>query len=120
MINLIACAGAIYWARKPVKRLVSREPFLTLGAASMEVFCTHLLFVFVGLAMLYNEVPQLHGIYAILLLAATFGGLLFVATRQLRNKQKERINKRSGASSAASAAPSTLPSQPQDVSAYDH
>ena len=70
--------------------------------------------------MLYNGVPQLHGIYAILLLAATFGGLLFVATRQLRNKQKERINKRSGASSAASAAPSTLPSQPQDVSAYDH
>jgi hypothetical protein len=90
MINLIACTGVIYWLRAPIKRLVSREPFLTLGAASMEVFCTHLLFVFVGLALLYNEVPELHGIYAILLLAATFAGLLIVATRQVRSKQKER------------------------------
>jgi hypothetical protein len=120
MVNLIACTGAIYWARKPVKRLVSREPFLTLGAASMEVFCTHLLFVFVGLAMLYNEVPQLHGVYAILLLAVTFAGLLFVATRQLRRKQKENLRKRSVVSSRASAESSSLPSQPQDVSAYDH
>jgi hypothetical protein len=90
LINLIACAGVIYWLRAPIKRLVSREPFLTLGAASMEVFCAHLLFVFVGLALLYNEVPQLHGICAILLLAATFAGLLIVATKQVRSKQKER------------------------------
>jgi hypothetical protein len=95
MVNLIACAGVIYWARKPVKLLVSREPFLTLGAASMEVFCTHLLFVFVGLTMLYNEVPQLHGIYSILLLTVTFAGLLFVAARQVRRKQKDRSRKRS-------------------------
>jgi len=104
MINLIACAGVIYWARRPVKRLVSREPFLTLGAASMEVFCTHLLFVFVGLAMLYNEMPQLHGIYAILLLAATSAGLLFVATRQVRRKQKERHGKKATNSVASSPA----------------
>jgi hypothetical protein len=104
MINLVACAGVIYWARKPVKRLVSREPFLTLGAASMEVFCTHLLFVFVGLALLYNEMPQLHGIYAILLLAATFAGLLFVATRQLRHKQKERHSKKATSPVASSPA----------------
>ncbi len=98
MVNLIACAGVIYWMRSPIKRIVSREPFLTLGAASMEVFCTHLLFVFVGLAMLYNEVPQLHGIYAILLLAATFAGLLIVAARQVRTRQKER---RAGKTAAA-------------------
>ena len=90
LVNLVACAGVIYWLRKYVKKLVSHEPFLTLGAASMEVFCTHLLFVFVGLALLYNEVPMLHGIYAILLLTATFSGLLFVATRQVRKKQDER------------------------------
>jgi hypothetical protein len=90
MVNLVACAGVLYWSRKYVKRIVSREPFLTLGAASMEVFCTHLLFVFAGLAMLYNEVPELHGIYALLLLAGTFLGLIFVASRQVRRKQKER------------------------------
>jgi len=90
MVNLIACAVVVYWVRGPLKKLVSREPFLTLGAASMEVFCTHLLFVFVGLALLYNEVPQLHGVYAIFLLTATFAGLIFVASRQVRKKQAER------------------------------
>ena len=90
LINLIACAGVIYWLRSPLKRLISREPFLTLGRASIEVFCAHLVFVFAGLAMLYNEVPELHGLYAVLLLAATFSGLLIIATRQVRSKQKER------------------------------
>lgn len=98
MINLVACAGVLYWSRRYVKRIVSREPFLTLGAASMEVFCTHLLFVFVGLAMLYNEVPELHGMYALLLLIGTFLGLIFVASRQVRRKQKERSMKRARAS----------------------
>lgn len=90
MVNLVACAGVLYGARSHVKRIVSREPFLTLGAASMEVFCTHLLFVFAGLAMLYNEMSELHGIYAILLLVATFIGLIVVASRQVRRKRKER------------------------------
>jgi membrane protein implicated in regulation of membrane protease activity len=90
MVNLVACAGIVYWSRRYIKPVISREPFLTLGAASMEVFCTHLFFVFVGLALLYNDVPQLHGIYAILLLAATFAALLFVAARQARRKQRER------------------------------
>jgi hypothetical protein len=94
MVNLIACAGVVYWLRKYVKMAISREPFLTLGAASMEVFCTHLLFVFVGLALLYNEVPQLHGIYAIGLLSVTFAVLLFVASRQVKKKQAERKAKK--------------------------
>jgi hypothetical protein len=50
--------------------------------------------VFVGLALLYNEVPQLHGIYAILLLTATFAGLIFVASRQVQKKQAERRAKK--------------------------
>jgi hypothetical protein len=39
--------------------------FLTLGKASLEVFCAHVFFVFVGLALLYGEVTELHGRYAI-------------------------------------------------------
>jgi len=103
MVNLVACAGVIYGLRKYVKRIVSREPFLTLGAASMEVFCTHLLFVFVGLALLYNEVPQLHGAYALLLLAATFTGLIFVASRQVKKKQEERRAKKAAPSAPQAA-----------------
>ncbi len=112
LVNLVACAGVIYWLRKYVKKLVSHEPFLTLGAASMEVFCTHLLFVFVGLALLYNEVPQLHGIYAMLLLTATFSGLLFVASRQVRKKQEER-RARKAAEAANMQTASEAAGQPQ-------
>jgi hypothetical protein len=90
LLNLTACIGVLYWLRSPIKGLISREPFLTLGRASIEVFCAHLLFVFAGLAMLYNEISELHGIYAILLLAATFAGLLIVASRQVRVKKKQR------------------------------
>ena len=103
MINLVACVGVLYGLREHVKKIVSREPFLTLGAASMEVFCTHLLFVFVGLALLYNEVPQLHGVYALLLLAVTFTGLIFVASRQVRKKQEERRARRTVQAHASTA-----------------
>ena len=90
LINLIAFVSLLYGLRGAVKWLISREPFITLGRASLEVFCAHLVFVFVGLALLYGEVPQLHGIYALALLVATFIGLIYVAQRQVRRKQAER------------------------------
>jgi len=68
------------------------EPFLTLGKASLEVFCAHLFFVFVGLALLYGEVTELHGGYAIMLLAITFSGLMLVAIREVRRKRKARLS----------------------------
>jgi hypothetical protein len=44
-----------------------------LGKASPHVFCAHLAFVFVGLGFLYGTVSQLHGFYAVGLVALTFG-----------------------------------------------
>lgn len=90
MLNLIAFVIVLYALRGAVRWVISREPFITLGKASLEVFCAHLLFVFVGLALLYGEIPQLHGIYALALLVATFIGLIYVAQRQVRRKQAER------------------------------
>ncbi len=89
-VNLVAFVCVLYWLRGYVKPLIAREPFVTLGKASLEVFCAHLVFVFVGLALLYGEVPQLHGIAAIALLLLTFSGLIFVASREVRKKQDER------------------------------
>jgi hypothetical protein len=80
----------LYSLRGAVRWVISREPFITLGRASIEVFCAHLLFVFVGLALLYGEVPQLHGIYALSLLLVTFIGLIYVAQRQVRRKHAEK------------------------------
>jgi hypothetical protein len=80
----------VYWSRKYLTRLVLVEPLLTLGKASLEVFCAHIFFVFVGLALLYGEVTELHGRYAIILLGLTFSGLILVAVREVRRKQKAR------------------------------
>lgn len=90
MVNLACFTILLYWLRKPVLRLVAIEPFLTLGKASLEVFCAHIFFVFFGLALLYGEVTQLHGWVAIGLLLFTFTGLILVALREVRRKREEK------------------------------
>lgn len=93
MVNLLAAAVVFYWLRKPVLRMVSVEPFLTLGKASLEVFFAHIIFVFVGLALLYGEVTELQGYPAVLLVTVTLSGMMLVAVREVR-RQKEKLNTR--------------------------
>jgi hypothetical protein len=81
MLNLFAFGCLVYWCRKGLARLVLVEPLMTLGKASLEVFCAHVFFVFVGLALLYGEVSQLHGIYAVGLVIVTFVSLVGIALR---------------------------------------
>lgn len=95
VVNLIAFTIFFYWLRKYALRLVGIEPFLTLGKASLRVFCAHVFFVFVGLALLYGDfnadgLDQLHGLPAILLLAVTFTALILVAGDEVRKKRKRR------------------------------
>jgi len=89
-VNLAAFTIVLYWLRKPVLKMVAIEPFLTLGNASLEVFCAHVFFVFFGLALLYGEVTQLHGHVAIALLVFTFTGLILVALRVVRRRRDEK------------------------------
>ncbi len=93
LINLIAFACVMYWSRRLIIRLVSIEPFLTLGKASLEVFCAHVFFVFVGLALLYGEMSQLHGLLAAILIALTFSGMLLVAIREVNKQARNRASK---------------------------
>jgi hypothetical protein len=90
MLNLFAFSCLVYWSRKYLTRLVLVEPLMTLGKASLEVFCAHIFFVFVGLALLYGEMTELHGRVAIILLGITFTALIMVAAREVRRKQKLR------------------------------
>ena len=90
MLNLVCFTVVLYWLRKPVLKIVAIEPFLTLGKASLEVFCAHVFFVFFGLALLYGEVTQLHGYLAIGLLVFTFTGLILVALREVRRRRNEK------------------------------
>jgi hypothetical protein len=98
MLNLFAFSCMIYWSRKYLTRMVLVEPLLTLGKASLEVFCAHVFFVFVGLALLYGEVTELHGRVALILLIITFTALILVAIREVRRKQKARLAGHAGAS----------------------
>ena len=105
MLNLFAFSCVVYWSRKYLTKLVLVEPFLTLGKASLEVFCAHLFFVFVGLALLYGEVTELHGPYALILLTITFTALILVAIREVRRKQKARLSPPVGATAKESFRP---------------
>lgn len=97
-LNNAAFAIVFYSLRKYALRLVSIEPFLTLGKASLRVFCTQLVFVFVALALLYRDVgqdipgppPTLHNDTAILMFAVTFPVLIFVAAHQVRKKRRAK------------------------------
>jgi hypothetical protein len=99
VVNLIAFGLFFYWLRKYVLRLVAIEPFPTLGKASLRVFCAHIFFVFVGLALLYGDfnadgLDQLHGLPAILLLFVTFSALILVAGDEVRKKHVRQEQRR--------------------------
>jgi len=98
MVNMVSFAIVLYWMRKYLLQWVATEPFLTLGKASLHVFCTHVVFVFIGLAFLVRDVgqdvsapaEQLHGASAAILLLVTFTGLILVAIRQVRKRRSSR------------------------------
>ena len=94
VLNLIAFTIVFYGLRRYVLKIVSIEPFLTLGKASLQVFCAHIFFVFVGLALLYGEVEQLQGITAIALVVTTFAALILVAANEVRKRRLDRDAKK--------------------------
>lgn len=96
LLNLIAFTILVYWLRKWLTKLISVEPFLILGKASLEVFCAHIVFVFGGLALLYQDMTQLHGIVAVALLIITFCGIILVAIREGRKRHLKHLKKHGG------------------------
>jgi hypothetical protein len=98
VLNMASFAIVLYWMRKYLVRWVAIEPFLTLGKASLHVFCTHVAFVFIGLAFLVRDVgqdvsapaEQLHGVSAAILILVTFTVLLLVAIREVRKRRSRR------------------------------
>jgi hypothetical protein len=113
VINLVTFTVVVYWMRPVLVRLISIEPFLTLGKASLRVFCAHIFFVFVGLALLYQDVgqdldgqiEQLHGFTAVALVVVTFTALILVAVNEVR---KRRADRKKGQMEAANPNP-TVP-----------
>lgn len=100
-LNTVAFGILCYSLRKPLSRIISIEPFLTLGKASLRVFCTQLVFVFVALGLLYRDVgqeipgppPTLQNATAAIMFAVTFPVLILVAAQQVRQKRREKREK---------------------------
>jgi hypothetical protein len=90
VVNLVAFAMLFYWLRRFLYPVVQMEPFLTLGKVSLEVFCAHLVFVFIALALLINDVTELHGPVAIIALIVTFVGLFLLAASLVRRREEAR------------------------------
>jgi hypothetical protein len=112
VLNLLAFTIVFYWLRKYVLRVVSVEPFLTLGKASLHVFCAHLFFVFVGLTLLVGEVEQLQGVTAIALVVVTFAALILVATNEVRKRRLDRETKKKDEERRRRELPPATPGQP--------
>jgi hypothetical protein len=87
VLNLTAFMIFFYGLRRWVVPVFHREPFLTMGKASLQVFCAHLFFVFVGLALLFGDIHELGWPTAIVLTTVTFVALFFVAAREVRRKR---------------------------------
>jgi hypothetical protein len=117
VVNLVTFTIVFYWLRNYLIPLVKIEPFLTLGKASLRVFCAHLVFVFVGLALLYKdvgqdvdgEIEQLHGITAFALILVTFTSLILVARSEANKRRADRA--RAASEAAVSDPPVPLPSK---------
>lgn len=77
LVNLV-CISALLWRFKGPLRAISIRPLVLLGQASLQVFCAHLLFCFIGLTIMGNA-AIVHGWRQLLLLAGTFGALLVTA-----------------------------------------
>lgn len=124
VVNLTAFSIVVYWLRRYLARCIAIEPFLTLGKASLHVFCTHLVFVFFGLALLVKDVnqdvggpaEQLHGVTAYALLAITFTVLILVAAREVRKRKAARALRATAAAGAGAFAPPEFPSPGQLLS----
>ncbi len=103
VLNLVTFSVAAYWLRKYLIRWIAIEPFLTLGKASLRVFCAHIVFVFLGLSFLARDLgtdvgapsEQLHGTAAAILLVGTFAALFLIARHEVEKRKADRARRAS-------------------------
>ncbi len=77
MINFAAVAALLVQLRSVVQRLAI-QPLVIMGQASLQVFCAHLLFCFIGLAIM-RDAPMVNGWQEAALLTITLSGMLLTA-----------------------------------------
>lgn len=77
LVNFSAIAMVLIRFR-PVMKAISIRPLVLMGQSSLQVFCTHFVFCFVGIALM-GDAQRLHGWVQAALIAVTFAALFGVA-----------------------------------------
>jgi hypothetical protein len=77
LINFAAITALLIRFQSVVKPIAIR-PLVIMGQASLQVFCAHLLFCFIGLAIM-GDAPTVNGWHQFALLAITLSGMLLTA-----------------------------------------
>lgn len=92
IIDFAAIAILLVRFQAVVKPLAIR-PLVMLGQSSLNVFCAHFFFCFLGLAMM-GEADRLFGWRQAALIAVTFAALLLVAKISAKNETGGHANRR--------------------------
>jgi hypothetical protein len=90
VVNIAAWIVVFWQLRRYIAKALTREPLITFGQASIEVFCAHLFFVFVGLSMVAGERRHTHGPAAFVLDIVTFLALYGIAVVVVRRQKAKR------------------------------
>jgi hypothetical protein len=101
VLNIAAYIVLFWWLRKYIAKAISQEPLILFGQASIEVFCWHLFFVFLGLGLVSGDLLHASGTWAIVLDIITFPALFAIAIYVVRRRQKRNGRLRPPAVAAA-------------------
>ena len=96
VLNIAACIVVFWQLRKYIAKALTHEPLITFGQASIEVFCAHLFFVFVGLSLIAGDRLHTHGTTAIMLDIVTFPALFGIAVVVVRRQRAKRVPRAQG------------------------
>lgn len=77
LINFSALAMVLVRFRA-IMRTISIRPLVLMGQSSLQVFCTHFIFCFIGIGMMGNS-DRIFGWRQVALIVVTFSALLLVA-----------------------------------------
>ncbi|HEY1463796.1 MAG TPA: OpgC domain-containing protein [Terriglobales bacterium] len=83
-----AMIATLAWRYRRIFRYIAVRPLVLLGQASLQVFCAHLLFCFIGLTIMGNAAIVQGWWWQVILLAGTFTALYMTAKMFSRGEER--------------------------------
>lgn len=93
VLNIAAYIVLFWWLRKYIAKALTHKPIVMFGQASIEVFCGHLFFVFLGLGLVTGDLLHASGPAAVTLDVITFPALFAMAYLVVKRRKRGRKTK---------------------------